>query len=193
MFYWTHRIIINFLFRCFFKVEMIGLEHVPKKGRLILCSNHQSNFDPIFYMVFFPRQPIFMGKDTAFKIPFIGFFLRSMGAFPVVRGTSDSTALSTATNVLNDNKVLGMFPEGKRVAKGEKVSAKKGVGALALSTNSPIVPAVLISDFKLFSKIVCKIGAPIYVDKQYNRMTEKEIHDNLSNLVLNEIYSLKDA
>lgn len=191
MVYSIGKFIIRCLFLCLFKIKISGQENVPKNGRLILCSNHISNFDPFFHMVFFPRKSFFMGKDTAFKNPILGYFLKKMGAFPVQRGQGDEIAAKLAIKILNEDKVLGMFPEGKRVRNGEEIQAKKGVGIFATTTMSPMIPVALISDFKLFSVIECRIGKPIYISEECKYSLDKDTYYKISNNVLEEIYKMR--
>lgn len=48
MFYKISRILYRFLARIVYKIEIQGIENVPKTGKLILCSNHKTNMDPFF-------------------------------------------------------------------------------------------------------------------------------------------------
>lgn len=114
MFFKVARVIYRFLARIIYKIEIKGIENVPKTGKLILCSNHKTGMDPIFLMAFFPRQPLFMGKAEALKNPVIGYLLRRLGAFPVSRGNRDQKAIDRSLEILSEDKVLGIFPEGKK-------------------------------------------------------------------------------
>ncbi len=190
MFFIISRIIYRFLARIVYKIEIEGIENVPKTGKLIMCSNHKTNMDPLFLMAFFPRQPLFMGKAEAFKNPVIGYLLRCLGAFPVSRGTGDRNAIETALEILGEEKVLAMFPEGTRVKNGERVAAKKGVGIMATTADAPVIPVYLSSDFKLFSKVKLKIGKPIYISKADYDSLDRDEYYKISNEILDKIYML---
>ena len=190
MFYKISRILYRFLARIVYKIEIEGIENVPKTGKLIMCSNHKTNMDPFFLMAFFPRQPLFMGKAEAFKNPIIGCLLKWVGVFPVSRGNRDQVAIERALEILNEDKVLAMFPEGTRVKNGERVCAKKGVGLIATTADAPVIPVFLSGDFRLFTKVKCIIGKPIYICKAVYDSIERDTYYKISNEILDEIYML---
>jgi 1-acyl-sn-glycerol-3-phosphate acyltransferase len=76
--------------------------------------------------------------------------LRNLGAFPVYRGEKDAWAMKHARRVLAHGQILGMFPEGTR-NKGRGLGvAKTGTARMAIESNSPIVPMVLIGTDRFF-------------------------------------------
>lgn len=190
MFYLVSTFLYRFLARIVYKIEIEGLENVPKKGKLILCANHKTNMDPFFLMAFFPRHPFFMGKVEAFKNPVNRYLLKCLGVFPVARQTGDEKAIATALDILKENKVLAMFPEGTRVRDGIRVKARKGVGLIATTADAPIIPVLVLSNFKLFSKVKCIIGKPFCVCKEDYQVLDKDAYYSISNDVLDRIYSL---
>ncbi len=190
MLYKVARVIYRFLARIVYKIEIDGIENVPKKGKLILCSNHKTSMDPFFLMAFFPRQPLFMGKVEAFKNPLIGYWLKCLGVFPVSRGTGDEKAMSRALDILREDKVLAMFPEGTRVKNGVRVMAKKGVGVISTTADAPVIPVLVLSDFKPFTKVKCIIGKPIYICKADYDVLDRDAYYKISNEILDEIFSL---
>lgn len=56
-----------------------------------------------------------MGKKEIFEVPILKNIARSLGAFPVDRFGRDLKALRHSVALINDNKTLGIFPEGTRV------------------------------------------------------------------------------
>jgi len=129
----------RFLFNVVMKMEVSGVENVPRDGPVILAANHVTNFD-VFPMQFaLPRPIFFMGKAELFRNPLMDVLLRNLSGFPVNRGEKDAWAMHHAAKVLNHGQMLGMFPEGKR-SKGRGLSvAKTGVARLAIEANCPIV------------------------------------------------------
>ena len=185
---WLVRGVLGLLYR----VEIQGLEHVPAQGKLVLCSNHSAWIDPFFYYGFFPRQPLFMGKDSAFANPLIAFYLSRLGVFPVARGQRDEMAQQRALAVLEAGEVLGMFPEGTRVRGLQRVKAKRGTGFFAVTADAPVIPMVLISSFRPFSKIQCKIGQPYRIDKARYQPLDNDQYHQISDEILQAIYGLRD-
>ena len=125
-----------------FPVTIIGRKHLPRKGRVILCCNHQSTADPIvMWSRIFRRRFNYMAKESLFKNKFGGYICRCIGGYPVNRDTTDIKALKTTLGLLKQEKAVCIFPEGTRVKEGDAHQLKNGVIIFALKTNAPIVPA----------------------------------------------------
>jgi len=157
---------IRNLFRAIMVMKVEGLENFPLDGAVIVAANHNTNFDVFPMQLALPRPIFFMGKAELFNSP-LDPFLRSLGAFPVVRGEKDEWAMRYARRVLAHRQTLGMFPEGTR-SKGSGLNvAKTGTARMAIESNCPIIPmAVTGSDqfFKGFphrSRVTVSLLPPI--------------------------------
>lgn len=142
----------RFLFNFIMKMEVVGLENLPREGPVVLVANHVTNFD-VFPMQFaLPRPIFFMGKAELFKNPVLDLFLRNLSGFPVNRGEKDLWAMRHAAKVLRHGQTLGMFPEGKR-SKGRGLSvAKTGAARLALDAHCPILLMTVTGSDKFFKR-----------------------------------------
>jgi 1-acyl-sn-glycerol-3-phosphate acyltransferase len=125
------------------KINVSGLENLPKEGAAIVACNHLSFFDGFALQLALPRPVFFMGKEENFRNPFLRFFMYQIGAFPVKRGTYDRGALDQAMRILNNGQLLGMFPEGTRTYGRGMIEAKGGTAILAIKMNCPIIPIAL--------------------------------------------------
>jgi len=123
-------------------VKTTGLHHFPKQGGVILAANHLTNFDVLTMQMVLERPLFFMAKKELFTW-YADAFYRHLGAFPVHRGERDVWALNYAKKVLQQGKVLGMFPEGRRSRDATLQRGRRGVARLALDTGTPIVPMAL--------------------------------------------------
>jgi 1-acyl-sn-glycerol-3-phosphate acyltransferase len=131
------------VYRAFARLEVEGAEKLPAEGAVILAANHLSNYD-VFPMQFaLPRPIFFMGKEELFRNPIMDWLLRQLGGFPVYRGERDEWAMQHAQSVLEQGRVLGMFPEGSRNKGNGLRPAKTGIARLAMATKAPIVPTAL--------------------------------------------------
>ena len=99
----------------FCKVEVAGLENVPRHGRTCLMINHVSYLDPIVVTVSIPfRHTISLSKVENFSIPVAGWFLRQWGHYPIHRGEYDRKALMQTIELLKSGQLVLMAPEGTR-------------------------------------------------------------------------------
>jgi 1-acyl-sn-glycerol-3-phosphate acyltransferase len=121
-----------------------GAENVPKEGPCIVAANHINYSDPFFLACAVPRVLHFIGKESLFKKPVMGWVLRKFGAFPVSRGEGDISAIRRCMAILKGNETLGIFPEGTRSATGEMNQALDGIGLIAERSRAPIVPVRIV-------------------------------------------------
>ena len=141
-----------------------GKENIPAEGGAVLCCNHTSMTDIAFLVVTCPRQIYFMGKAELFKNPLIGWFMRKMGVFPVDRKSGGAAAIETAKRIVNEGKLLGIFPEGTRNHEGRPGKAKSGVAIIAAQTGAPVVSAAVYhktTGLPIFQKSTMRYGKVI--------------------------------
>lgn len=188
MFYSVVRFIVGILLRVFFRVKVSGKENIPIEGRLALCANHHSNWDPLFISIVFPRQISWMGKKELFKNKALAYILNKLGVFPVDRGETDISAIKTALRVLKDGGVLGIFPEGTRVEGYDVENAKPGIALLTVKSKAIVLPIYIGSSYKLFSRVDINIGKSIDLSAENGQTKD---YSEISKNILLSIYELK--
>jgi 1-acyl-sn-glycerol-3-phosphate acyltransferase len=130
-----------------FRLRVRGLENLPEGG-FVLAANHTSNFDPWpLGMPLWPRRQLrFMAKAELFN-PLLSPILNAGGAFKVRRGEGDVEAMRTAVELVREDEIVVMFPEGTRRMKGLRkkhvARAHTGAARIALSAPAPLVPAAI--------------------------------------------------
>jgi 1-acyl-sn-glycerol-3-phosphate acyltransferase len=96
------------------KLEVEGLENVPKDGRLTIYANHKSYADPVIMMEIINRPTSYTPKMPVYKIPIMHMLLKSVGAFPIDRTSDRNTAraMVDAVKVIKQGVAMVIFPEG---------------------------------------------------------------------------------
>ena len=162
--------------------DIQGRENVPRKGALIVASNHLSNGDPPVLTVAVPRRIAWMTKAEWFKTPIIGPMLRLGGMIPVRRFEADLQALRRAQSVLRDGGALAMFPEGTRGGDKGLRAGEPGTALIALRTNTQIVPIAiwgtehvkLPRDFFRRTRVHIRFGEPFLLEAS-KRITRDDV------------------
>ncbi|MGM0602785.1 MAG: lysophospholipid acyltransferase family protein [Bacillota bacterium] len=180
------RKILWLIFTVFFRWNVTGLENIPKKGKIIVMSNHISNLDPPILGAVLKRPIRFMAKKELFKNPLMRFILNIAEAFPVDRSKTDIRAFRQALRVLADGEILGIFPEGTRCPEGEPGIPKSGSVMLAVKSKAPIVP-VGIKNVKREGKITVNIGKPFTLDNYYNKKLSEEKREEAGKIIMDKI------
>lgn len=158
------RPIITLFFSLFFKPKIIGKENIPNTGAIVLAGNHTSQLDCLLLISSTERCIHFLAKKELWDGIKKTIFA-NLGLIPVDRNKKDHNALEEAENYLNNNKVIGIFPEGTtEKEKGKLLPFKMGAIKMAKDTNTKIVPFAIKGDYKLFSKnLSITFGEPIKV------------------------------
>lgn len=143
IFYYANMLWVQALLFVVTSRDVQGKENVPRKGPLIVASNHLSNGDPPILTAAVPRQIAWMAKAEWFRTPVIGRLFRMAGMIPVRRFEADLGALRRSQDVLRHGGALAMFPEGTRGGDRGLKTAEPGTALIALRTGAPIVPIAI--------------------------------------------------
>ena len=131
------------LFKAGLRIRTHGVEHVPRRGPLILVANHQSFWDIPAIGSAQPRAIRYMAKSELFRPRPFGAFLRMGGTFAVHRGEADREALRTVHATLEAGGCVGVFIQGHRQDGFEE--AKAGAGRMAIVEDADVVPVAIAS------------------------------------------------
>lgn len=184
--------IFRLIFSIIFRWQVIGSEHIPKEGAVILCSNHISLWDPPAVGCGIERQVHFMAKEELFRIPVVSYFITKFGAYPVKRGAGDRSAIRSTFKLLEEGKILGIFPEGTRSKTGELGQGMPGTAIFALRSNATVIPVAIIGPYKVFGKLKIVYGAPLDLSAQRARKADNETIRETTELIMHSIKALMD-
>jgi 1-acyl-sn-glycerol-3-phosphate acyltransferase len=142
--------VIHFLLRLISRLEVEGLEHVPREGPYLLLTNHLHWLDSPVLMAVFPCRAYVFAADKWGRNWVLGPLFRSLDAIFVRRGEVDRKALRRALAVLKGGGVLGLAPEGTRSKTGAMQRGRSGAAYMALQSGVRLVPVVVTGQEKVF-------------------------------------------
>jgi 1-acyl-sn-glycerol-3-phosphate acyltransferase len=155
VFYWVTKYTLGTALLIVFRPRAWGAKNVPRRGPVILASNHLSFSDHFFGPLPLPRKVIFLAKSEYFtgrglKGLISKAFFTGVGQIPIDRGGGEASerSIRTGLRVLAAGQVLGIYPEGTRSPDGRLYRGKTGVARLAIESGAPVVPCAMIDTFK---------------------------------------------
>ncbi len=180
------RPIVVILFKIIYRPNIIGKENIPKKGRVVICGNHTNMMDIPLLFCGTKRTIHFLAKDELFKGLGKPFFY-SMGCIPVNRRTKDKKSLESAIKELNEDKVIGIFPEGTFNRTEDIIMPfKYGAVKMAHETNSVLVPFSITGKYKAFSKrkVTICFDQPYAIKTDDLDVANQELMDKVKKLII---------
>jgi len=123
------------------RYHVVGREHLPK-GAAIVLAKHQSTWETIAFQVILPPQ-VWVLKRELMWIPLFGWALAMVKPIAINRGAGRKAVeqvISQGRQRLEDGFWVIVFPEGTRVAPGQRRRYGIGGAILAAETGYPVVP-----------------------------------------------------
>lgn len=159
---------------CGIRYRILGWENLPDQP-VILLSKHQSAWETIFLLPSMARPLVYVFKKELMYLPFFGWALGLLRMIPIDRSKGKNAfqhVVEQGKKRLADGLWIIMFPEGTRIAVGEKGKYKSGGTRLALATGTVVVPIAVNSGecwpknsfIKKPGLITVSIGPPIAPD-----------------------------
>lgn len=133
------------------RVNLRGIENIPKNRAVIFASNHQSTMDIPAMFGWLPVQFRIMAKQILFMVPFLGWHLYLGGNIPIDRKNARKAfgSVFKASQRLKRGISLLVFVEGTRSKDGKLQRFKRGSFTLAKKLGVPIVPIAIQGTFDL--------------------------------------------
>lgn len=175
-----------------YRLRVVGAEHIPSSGKVILCCNHRSVMDPcLLGAAVKQRQIFYMAKSELFTKRWDGL-LRRLGAFPVQRDSGDAGSVRTALSLLRDGNLLGIFPQGRCVPGGVPFAAKSGVAMLAAKSGADVLPASIFfeGDLKPFRPVTIRFGRVLPASELHLDAPDKSALQQACRVISGEINRL---
>lgn len=130
--------VLRFICKILFRVNVHGLENVPKENRLLIIANHESFIDGLLLGLFLPKKATFVIHTSVLKNRFFKLFL-SLTPHLAVDPTSPY-AMKKVVKRLNAGENVVIFPEGRVTLTGALMKVYGGPGFVAVKTGVRILP-----------------------------------------------------
>lgn len=182
--------IVRGLLLPFLLMEMKGSNNIPKNEGCILSGNHVSSYDAVAITAMISRDIRFMGKKEIADSWYGNLVAKIFDIILLDRAKVDISALKESYKTLNENKILGIFPEGTRNGVFKGVSLKDGPVVISIKKNVPIIPVSISGKMKLFSKNKIVMGEPIYFKEELREgktVRDEEEIERLNNILWQKI------
>lgn len=173
------------------RVDIRGLENVPRKGGLITAMNHSSFLDPLFVISLIGRDVIPMAKIELMSTPFIGWWSKWYGAYFIRRGEGDVGAFKASLQILRGGDAINIAVEGHRSEAGTLLQGKEGTVIIAQRSRAPILPIAIWGsrDFKnnyrrlRRTDIHIRIAEPVIISPSLN-LSRQDLQDATDDLMV---------
>jgi 1-acyl-sn-glycerol-3-phosphate acyltransferase len=190
--YNTLRVLARLVAVMLFRLRVMGREHWPAEGGGLVCSNHQSYFDPPLVGLTCDRRMNYLARDSLLRIPGLKQLILFLDAIPIDREGGGLAGLKETLKRLKAGELVLIFPEGTRTHDGEVAPLKPGFIAVARRSRVPLVPVALdgafqswprTSRFPRLTRLAVAIGPPITPD-EVAELTDEDLLAELEQRIL---------
>ncbi len=164
------------------------------KGGALIISNHKSLFDFMMSMFLFHFKKLYciMSELIYSHGPIVSLLTTVMGGIKTDRKKYDFSFIDKSVNLLNKNKLLMIYPEGRINKENSLAKFHPTYILIALKSNKPIIPIYTDGKYSLFKRTRVVIGKKIYLRDYTNSLNpDKEEIERLNNIIKNKINELK--
>lgn len=189
----SREVIVNFA-RLFLRYRIEGREHIPRKGPVIVASNHISFWDPPLIGAWVNRNLHYLAKAELFKNRVFGAMLTAYNCIPIQRGPQARSALRGAEGVLDRGGAVLIFPEGTRSKSGYLLPPRAGISHLAAVSRTPVVPARISGSNQIRRSMLRQVeirlsfGAPLM--PPLGAVQSREVGDAFAKRVMSAIEAI---
>jgi acyl-[acyl-carrier-protein]-phospholipid O-acyltransferase/long-chain-fatty-acid--[acyl-carrier-protein] ligase len=129
--------------KLFYRIEVHGLERLPKDGALLIC-NHVSYVDAIILGLAIRKRIRFIAFEWFHRQRILGSLLKIFGVLSISPQRSRE-AIRTAVKALKEGDLVAIFPEGQLTRLGLLLKIERGFELIARWSGKPVVPIFIDS------------------------------------------------
>lgn len=156
------RALISAALKVFADLEIRGIENLPRKGPVVVATNHIHWLDSLIACVVVPRWSTVLASSKWSRTPVVGWINRASRSVIFMDPYNPSKeAVKQALDLLGAGRLLGLAPEGARSVDGTLRRGHRGAAFFAMQTGASLVPLVLYGQEKTFDSLKRLRRAPI--------------------------------
>ena len=130
--------------------RVTGMENLPSSelGTCVLLVKHQSTWETFSMVTLMPHPLAFVFKKELLYVPFFGWAMSRMDMIHIDRSQRTQAfnkVVEQGKRLMAQGVWVIMFPEGTRIARGQKGVYKSGGTRLAIETGAPVIPVAVTS------------------------------------------------
>ena len=130
--------------------RVTGMENLPSTelGSCVLLVKHQSTWETFSMVTLMPHPLAFGFKKELLYVPFFGWAMSRMDMIHIdrsQRAQAFNKVVEQGKRLMAQGVWVIMFPEGTRIARGQKGVYKSGGTRLAIETGAPVIPVAVTS------------------------------------------------
>ncbi|MCX7418889.1 MAG: lysophospholipid acyltransferase family protein [Planctomycetia bacterium] len=192
----TIQIVLQLLFSLFLRYRAHGHRELEQHSGMLFLINHQSFLDPLLVGLPLSRPVCFLARDSLFRVPVVGWVLRSTYVMPINRESASTAVMRQSIAKLRAGYWLGIFPEGTRSVDGQLGELKPGFLAIVRRAQVPVCVVGIDGSqraygrgalFPRIAKVSVYFDTPIMPDELKTLLERGEEH------LLNQIRSRLEA
>ena len=191
------------------RIHVRGEENIPATGAFIVAPNHYSEIDPAVTGVAMwkvGRMPRYLAKASLFRVPFVGWLLRTSGQVPVERAGSRTGGdpLAAAQKIAREGLAVVVYPEGTLTREPDlwPMRGKTGAVRIALQEGLDVIPLAHWGTQKVMPRYARRIsvfprkridilfGPPVDLSEWRGKALDSDTLTAATNAVMDDITAL---
>ncbi len=143
---WLVRVVVGLVACLFYPLRVRGLENVPRRGGVLLVSNHVSFVDWLLLAAAAARPVRFFISQEFYGSPWLGPFVHVARVIPIPSGLRPHQvvrALRRCADAIRSGDVVCVFAEGGITRTGALMPFQRGFEKIMRGVDAPIVPVAL--------------------------------------------------
>lgn len=181
IFYRFTHILVYIFMHIIYRIDVEGLENIPKDSNYILAGNHLHILDGGLLLACNKADIRFVVDVKLYRTKPGKLLFTTIGTVPTTPDSPDVNALKIMYKLLTKGEVLAIFPEGHTHSRDKDLDYKSGVAKLSRLADVPVLPFWIDGTYMPFSKLILIFGEAI--DYKEIPLPNKEIDSHLENSI----------